>query len=174
MKTIIHITEYLMFNAISRVLTLILFCIPTMVHSQSNDRMTLTSRLEPKEVVAGEKVTLKLKLTIQPGFHTYPTVQADPNAKNFTTNIRVKSGPLEADGTAKGPKAKEKFDPDLKATVAYYVGDTEIEVPLKVKAGTSPGRVKIVIRIQTQVCDDNSCLPFVESLEFELNVKSAG
>ena len=153
-----------MFSTYLRVVCLALLFIPALAQSQDSDRMKMTSSLEPKEAAAGEKVTLKLKLDIQPGFHTYPTVQADPNAKDFTTNIRVKSGPLESDGAAKEPKPKEKFDPDLKATIGYFEDMTEIEVPFKVKAGTPAGVTKITIRIQTQVCDDKNCLPFVETL----------
>lgn len=138
------------------------------------DRMKLTATLDPKEAAAGEIVTLKLKLDIQPGFHTYPTVQTDPKASAYTTNVRVKSGPLEAAGPAKEPKPKEKFEPEFNATVGYFYDPVDIDVPFKVKAGTPAGKSKVMIRINTSVCNDMNCLPFNEDLEFEMTIKGGG
>ncbi|HQR05969.1 MAG TPA: cytochrome c biogenesis protein CcdA [Gemmatales bacterium] len=154
-------------------MSLLLFLIPSLVFAQPSDRMKVTATLEPKTAAPGEIVTLKVHFDVEPGFHTYPTVQTDPNAKDFTTVFRVKAGPIEPAGSAIEPKAMEKFDPDLKATVGTLEGSFDIEVPFKVKAGTSPGPVKVNIRLQTQVCD-TSCLPFDEKYDFDLTVKAGG
>lgn len=156
-----------------RIVSLLLFLIPSLVFAQPNDRMKATALLVPITAAPGDIVTLKVHFEVEAGFHTYPTVQTDPNAKDFTTVFRVKAGPLEPAGPAKEPKAMEKFDPDLKATVGTLEGTFDMEVPFKVKAGTPVGRNKVSIRLQTQVCD-TSCLPFDEKFEFDLIVNPAG
>jgi DsbC/DsbD-like thiol-disulfide interchange protein len=135
------------------------------------DRMKVKATLEPKEAAVGDTIKLKLKLDIKAGYHTYPTVQNDPNASAFITNIRVRSGPLEAAGTAKEPKPNEKYDQDLKVKIGTLEGTVEIEVPFKVKKDTPAGKAKVSIRVQTQVCNETNCLPFNETFEFEMDIK---
>jgi thiol:disulfide interchange protein len=150
--------------------SLVLCLLLPVVALSQEERMKLTASVSPQEAGVGESVTLKLLLDISAGFHTYPTSQTDPNASAFTTVLRVKEGPLVSAGPAKEPKPKEKFDQDLKATVGIYEEPTEIEIPYKVKAGTPPGKVKVVIKVQTQVCNEMNCQPFNEDVSFELTV----
>lgn len=143
--------------------------LPVWAHGQ--ERMKVKVTLEPLEAAPGETVTLKVKLDIEPGFHTYPTAQTDPNASSFVTNIRVRSGPLESAGAAREPKPKEKFESALNATIGVYEEPAEIEAPFKVKADATPGKAKVVFRIQSQACNDQNCLPIEENPEFEITIK---
>ena len=152
---------------------LVLLCLPAWANAQSNDRMKVITSLEPKEAAPGEVVTFKLHYEVVPGFHTYPTVQADPNAGDYVTKFKIKAGPLESAGAVKEPKPVESFDPDLKATVGHLEGTGDFEVPYKVKAGTAAGTVKVSVRVDTQVCS-TTCVPFIETYDFELKVKAPG
>ena len=147
-----------------------LLLLPALVAAQE-DRMKLVPELKATEAAPGETITLKFKLELEPGFHTYPTTQSDPNASAFTTQIRVKTGPLEMAGKIKEPAPKTKFDPDLKATIGIYEEPVEMEVPLKIKAGTPPGKVKFSVRFQTQVCNESNCQQFEQIPEFEITIK---
>ena len=135
--------------------------------------MKATATLEPREAAPGQVVTFKLHYEVVPGFHTYPTVQADPNAGDYVTKFKIKAGPLESAGAVKEPKPVESFDPDLKATIGHLEGTGDFEVPYKVKAGTAAGTVKVSIRVDTQVCS-TSCEQFVETYDFELKVNAGG
>ena len=121
-------------RSIFRILCLALLCLPSWSTAQATDRMKATATLEPKEAAPGQVVTFKLHYEVVAGFHTYPSVQVDPNAKDFVTRFRVKAGPLESAGAVKEPKATEIFDADLKATVGHLEGSGDFEVPFKVKA----------------------------------------
>ena len=158
---------------IARILCLALFCLPAWANAQTSDRMKATATLEPKEAAPGQVITFKLHYEVVPGFHTYPSVQADPEASVYVTKFRVKAGPLESAGAIKEPKPVEAFDPDLKATVGHLEGTGDFEVPFKVKAGTAPGTVKVSIKIDTQVCS-TTCVQFIETYDFELKVKAPG
>jgi len=158
---------------VSPLLCLALLCLPSLALAQTSERMKVSASLEPKEAAPGQVVTFKLHFDVEPGFHTYPTVQTDPNASSFVTVFRVKAGPLESAGPIKEPKAEDKLEPELKATVGYLHGSGDFEVPYKVKAGTPPGAVKVSIKLDTQVCS-TTCEQFIQTYDFDFKVLPGG
>ncbi|MFT3879005.1 MAG: cytochrome c biogenesis protein CcdA [Gemmatales bacterium] len=157
-----------------RSVCLLLLLLPSLALAQTSDRMKVSATLEPKEAAPGQVVTFMLHFDVEPGFHTYPAVQADPNASSFVTLFKVpKDSALEKAGPVKEPKAEEKLEPELKATVGYLHGSGDFEVPFKVKAGTPPGPVKVSIKVDTQVCS-TTCEQFIQTFDFEFKVLPGG
>lgn len=156
-------------------LFLTLFLTPSL--RAQEERMEVTGSLSTKEAAPGEVFTLKLKLDVKEGFHTYPTKQNDPKAAGFTTLIRVKGGEqalIERKGDIKEPEAKEKVDVALGATIGTYDHPVEMEIPLAIKPKTPAGTAKFTISFVSQVCDDQGCVPYSKSMEFEIKVKAGG
>lgn len=136
--------------------------------------MEASGSLNKTEAAPGDALVFKLKMEIKPGFHSYPTKQKDPKAADFVTKIRVKNAdkaPVEISGPIKEPAPKEKVDPTL-GLLEYYEDTVEIEVPLKVKAATAAGSGKFTMSLVTQVCDEQGCIPFSQSFDFEIKVKA--
>src|SRR5262249_16493461 len=51
------------------------------------DRLKVSAAFDPAEAQRGGTATLKVTLAPAPGYHTYPTRQADPNANSFVTTV---------------------------------------------------------------------------------------
>jgi thiol:disulfide interchange protein DsbD len=147
--------------------------VPATLWAQGNERMEASGSLNKTEAAHGDALVFKLKMEIKPGFHSYPTKQKDPKAEIFVTTIRVKkadTAPVEISGPIKEPAPKEKVDPAL-GTIGYYEDTVEMEVPLKVKASAKAGPQKFSISLTTQVCDEQGCIPFNQSFDFEIKIK---
>jgi DsbC/DsbD-like thiol-disulfide interchange protein len=156
-------------------LGLILCLVPSIARAQGEDRMEIRVTLDSKDAVAGATIMAKVKLDVKPGFHTYPTKQKTEEAKDFITTISVKEGgrvPVERTGDIKEPTPKEKMDPELKVNVGIFEEPVELEVPLKIKAGTRPGQAKFTLTIATQVCDKEGCVPFKKDFDLTINVRA--
>lgn len=141
------------------------------------ERMEVTGTLSVKEAAPGEVFTLKLKLDVKEGFHTYPTRQKDPNAAAFVATIKVKGGDqalVERKGDVKEPETKDKLDTTLGATIGTYEHPVEMEVPLAIKAKVTAGTAKFTISFVSQVCDEMGCVPYSKSMDFEIKVKGNG
>jgi thiol:disulfide interchange protein len=154
-------------------LVLFLVC-PLPALAQGEERMEASASLEAKEAAPGDIVRVKLKLDVKAGFHTYPTTQKDPKAKDFVTTIRVKNAkdaPVGRSGEVKEPEPKVKFEQALGASVGYLEDSVEMEVPLLVKADAPAGPAKFSLAVVTQVCDEMGCVPFNKSFDFDLNIK---
>lgn len=150
----------------------LLFLLPISATAQ-DERMKVLATLDPKEAAVGETLKLTLSLDIQPGFHTYSTSQSDPEAKSYITRVKIKEGPLESAGAIKEPKPKLKFEKDLGATIAIFEEPVVLEASFKVKAGTAAGKHKVILALDTNVCNDSNCLPFNEKFEYEITVKAS-
>lgn len=142
-----------------------------------DERMEATASLSSKEVKPEEVFHVKFNLLVKEGFHTYAVKQKDPNAASFATTIRVKAAseaPVERAGDIKEPEGKDKLEAALNATITIFEGMVDLEVPLRVKKGIPAGKVKFTLLLQTQVCDDQGCLPFTKNFDFEVGVKDSG
>lgn len=154
----------------ARLLLALLVLVPGYAAGQE-ERLKATVTLEQKVVAVGEVIKATIALEIQPGYHTYATTQADPKAQGFLTKVKVKEGPLERGGEIQGPKPHTSFDKVLECNISTYEDNVILEAPFKVKAGTAPGKHKVLLVLDTAVCAE-SCQPFNEKYEFEITVKA--
>jgi thiol:disulfide interchange protein len=154
---------------------------PHVVSSKGQERMQASASLEPLMARRGQVLSLKVVYDIRPGFHSYPTVQSDPNAASFVSSIelaasedRKATGPVivELVGDWKNSAVKMHAEPalDIKS-LASFEGKATIEGSLRVKADTVPGVHQVVVRVRGQVCDEeNTCAGFNPAFSFHVTV----
>jgi thiol:disulfide interchange protein len=142
-----------------------------------DERMDVSASLSKKDVKPEEIFYVKINMNVKEGFHTYAVKQKDPNASAFSTSFRVKAASesrVEKAGDVKEPDGKDKLEAALNATITIFEGLVDLEVPVKVKKGTPPGKAKFTLSLVTQVCDDQGCLPFNKNYDFEITVQGDG
>lgn len=151
------------------VLTALLSCYGPATARQGNDRMTSSAELAVKEAKAGDTVTLKVKLTPKPGFHTYPTKQSAPGAESFVTKLKLRTETAEIKGAIKEPAGKMH---DVAGLIYdLYEEAVTLEVPVLIKKETKAGELKLEVQINTQACDEKGCVPYRAIHEVKLLVK---
>ncbi|MGL6074068.1 MAG: hypothetical protein ACRC8S_07900 [Fimbriiglobus sp.] len=123
----------------------------------------MTASVEPAEAKPGQTVTWKLTLELEPGYTTYPTLQADKNAASMVNKfIFPDPGTVVFVGdTIDPPKFKKKAEPDASILeLRYYEGKVVYEQKLVVNPKATPGEVKIELpAFKLSVCDNNNCFP---------------
>jgi DsbC/DsbD-like thiol-disulfide interchange protein len=114
---------------------------------------------EPAEAKPGQTVTLKVVVQLADGFHTYPVVQPDPEAKYSVNTIAFpKDGPIVFVGDTVDPvepKSKKEGDHNY---LIYPGGGTWIRkavVAPSAKAGPATAKIKLKL----SVCDEERCFP---------------
>jgi Thiol:disulfide interchange protein DsbD, N-terminal len=132
------------------------------------------ARFEPAAARPGEVVTLKIDVTLDAGWHTYPTVQKEKAARSYVNKITFPTeGPIIFVGSViDPPDAKSKAEADIEELIYYPGGGTwERKAVVSPKATAGENTVKVKFRLS--VCDKNVCLP-PETLELEPKLKVSG
>jgi hypothetical protein len=125
----------------------------------------VTLAVEPASAGPGQVVAVKLTVSLNDTFHTYPTVQPDRNAKEQVCTIALPPG--DADGLIFVGSLKQPPNPSKKAEpllgireLHTYAGDVTFVhnavVSPKAKAGAKA--VKLA-KVSLLVCDDANCYP---------------
>ncbi|GAB4138356.1 MAG: hypothetical protein Fur0037_04050 [Planctomycetota bacterium] len=135
-------------------------------------KLTVESSFEPRDVPPGSSVRLILRASVLPGYHAYGTKET----RNIPVGVdlaKLDLGPLELDGPVVIPPGEPK---DVLGATAWLLPPVfEVEVPLRVPPGTSPGSIPVVGVLDYQVCDENSCDPLAGApFRAELTVSAAG
>src|SRR5205823_5390069 len=137
---------------------------------------SITATVEPATAKRGETVTWKVVVELIDGWHTYPTVQPDPEAGSYRTTFKFPgSGDLVFVGKVKEPIQKSKEEPSLKIKdLREAFGKVVFERPLVVSPKATPGPKEVKATIRLQVCDKDRCLnPKNVSLQATLTVSDA-
>jgi thiol:disulfide interchange protein DsbD len=107
-----------------------------------------------KSVKAGARLTAKLTVEIQEGWHLYSMkeVQDGPIA----TRIWVPEGqPLQLAGPIKAAPPQVIHDPSFNMEVEQYEGQAEFTLPLRANAAAD----KLTVNVSYQSCNNRICLP---------------
>jgi hypothetical protein len=131
---------------------------------------------EPADAKPGQTVTLKIKVELADGYHTYPVVQPAEEAKFSANKLTFPAdGPVVYVGDTVdpvGPKTKIVDDPVAKEKyeLLYYPGGgtwvRKAVVLPTAKAGAATSKVKI----RLLVCDAENCFP-PKTVELEAKLK---
>lgn len=128
--------------------------------------------VKPTEAKRGETVTLTFSMTVLPGFHTYAVNQPDKNAEAFASKIDlVLSDGMKA-GKIKEPDGKPHKEEGI-GTVVYLEGEVVWSWPITIAKDAKPGKQTLKAKLNTQVCDENGCLPFSANPETTLTISDA-
>jgi thiol:disulfide interchange protein DsbD len=98
---------------------------------------------------------LKLKATIEPGWHLY-SVTTPPGP--LPTRIHLAANPLAKATRALQPKPNRKFDPNFQAESETYDNEAVFLIETEISAGAPAGPLELVARASYQACSDKVCL----------------
>jgi thiol:disulfide interchange protein DsbD len=122
----------------------------------------IEAEVEPAEARRGQTVTWRLKVTVLPGWHSYPTAQVDPEAASYLTQIKFEraAGDAVFVGGLKEPAFHTKPEPDLNVKeLRYLEGNLVWERSAVIPPDAKPGEMTVEVPVRIYACDENNfCL----------------
>jgi thiol:disulfide interchange protein len=122
--------------------------------------LEMTAAVEPAEAKAGDTVTFKVKAKLDPGYHVYKYSTEKASGPSYTTFDFFDTAGAKVEGTwtpARAPiKHKDPNFADL-PFVEYYEDEVTWSIPLRIPAGTEPGKKVLRCQAHYQVCNDKTC-----------------
>lgn len=131
---------------------------------------TATATFEPAEAKPGQTVSLKIKITLGKGYHTYAAIQPSPahrfNVNKFTFPSDAGVIPVGEIIDPIDPKSKKDDDGEL----LYYPGGGTWLKKFVVSPEAKPGMATEKIKVRLLICDENNCFP-PKMLDLEATLK---
>ena len=116
----------------------------------------------------GQTLHVALRLNIDNGWHIYANDAASDNL--VATKLTLQPNDHVKLGQVKYPQANSVEDDVLKLTLKVYKHEAWLVAPITV-ADSARGDVTFELALQTQACDDRSCLaPETHTLELTINI----
>ena len=111
---------------------------------------------EAPKVHAGESVTLRVTVSITPGYH----VQANPvlNPALIPLTLTVPAAPFLDAGKPVYPRARRMRLAGSDEDLVIYDGTFVLEQPVFVGKDSPPGEIALDGALRYQACDDRRCL----------------
>ena len=107
-------------------------------------------------------VNLRLKAVIQDGWHVYSLTQKSGGPTPLS--VKVDSSSLLSIGSeVQGPAPQKALDPNFGVETETYSGAPVITVPVRVSSGALKSGKPIEVKVRSQACSDNFCLPATTS-----------
>jgi thiol:disulfide interchange protein DsbD len=111
-----------------------------------------------KPVKAGAHFAVKLTAHIEDGWHFYSMKPQDEGP--VPTRIWLSEGqPFQLAGPIKADQPQTLQDPTLHMEVELYEGSPVFLLPLRVAPGAAAGAQKLIVKAQSQSCNNSLCLP---------------
>jgi len=124
---------------------------------------SVEATFEPAQAKPGQTVTLKLTVTLEDGYYTYPLVQEDKAAAGMVNKLEFpKAAGVVFVGEALDPAgAKSKAEPVLGIEkMLYYTGTAVYERTAVISPSAKPGEVTVELpKFSLSVCDKDNCFP---------------
>lgn len=131
---------------------------------------TLTASVSPAASHPGEVAQIAIAAKIAPGWHLYSLTPTPPPGPSPTSITVTGPGITELGATEDSPTTE--LDPNFGKEVAFHENSAIFTVPVRVAAGSPPGRRTLDISVQYQTCNSHECLPpQTEALNVALNVQ---
>ncbi len=119
--------------------------------------------LDPPSAARGQTVMLRIAMDLAAGWHTYPTLQTDPEAEVYVNKFDFpNTREVVFVGSLDNPLGfVSKMEPALNIKDLHqYEGKVVWTRPLVVRPDATPGKTKVIIPLtNVQVCDESHCLP---------------
>jgi len=117
---------------------------------------------------------VRVKAEIAPGYHLYSVTQ-QPGGPIPTSIMPAPNQPFKVNLIRAWPPPERVFDPKFGMETEYHLGSVVFEMSLRAEAGWLPGPREILLQVEYQLCDENTCLrPEVAELCTTVSVEAAG
>jgi DsbC/DsbD-like thiol-disulfide interchange protein len=104
----------------------------------------------------GAAITVQLRATITGGWHVYSLGQTTGGPVPMTVKV---SPPYEISGEIQAPTPVKARDPNFGIETETYSGEQIFRIPLKLAASSSVSPPPLELKVRSQACSDNLCLP---------------
>ncbi len=112
-------------------------------------------KVSPVKLSAAAGADAVITAEVDKGFHVQTNPAGAPNLIPTTLTLTGKEG-VEAKSPIY-PEGKKHLVPGLGSEIPTYEGKFEIKIPLKVAAGTKPGKVTLEGTLRYQACNEKTC-----------------
>jgi thiol:disulfide interchange protein DsbD len=132
----------------------------------------LAAQADAPVLSAGTKVTAKLRVRMDPGWHI--SSLTTPDGGPVRTVIALTSGtPFKLAGKIQAPEPIKRHSEAFGVDVETYEGEVEFTLPLEATAAVKPD-TPAAVEITYQVCSEENCLlPRTDKLKATVSVKAA-
>ncbi len=124
----------------------------------SQDPVHWTAEIDEESLVAGGKVTVGVRATIDPGWYIYSITQGEGGPVPSRISLAADQ-PFTQAGDVKGTKPTVKFDQNFSMEVEMHEGSVAYELPVQVAADAGSDVKEIHVRARYQACTNQVCLP---------------
>jgi hypothetical protein len=126
---------------------------------------------EAPTVRAGESATLRVTVTIKPGYHVQANPVLNPALKPLL--LTVQAPPSIRAGAPVYPQAKRLRLTGSDEDLVIYDGTFVLELPVSVSKDSRPGDTVFEGALRYQACDDRRCLmPRTLPVQLKLRVRA--
>lgn len=101
-------------------------------------------------------VDLKLQVTVTGGWHVYSLTQTSGGPTAMTVKV---DPPYEINGEIAGPPPEKAQDNNFGIVTETYSGEQVFTIPLKLASSAAMDPPPIEVKVRSQACSDNLCLP---------------
>ena len=128
------------------------------VSGQFTTPVSVSARLEPYQLRAGEVTTVIIEAVSEPEFHIYAVneVAEGPIPSRVTVS---RDGVIDVVGVTVEPEPIKKYDEGFMTDTYYHEGAVIFETPVRISAGLEAGEYKISAGLLYQACDPTICYP---------------
>jgi thiol:disulfide interchange protein DsbD len=150
---------------------LLLCCAPAWSQTGAPKVLTVTPSLSRQGTAPGDKIELRLKLTIQPPYH----INSNPASESYLipVTVTVDDDFVVSAGAVVYPKGELKKFEFSEKPLSVYENEVQVRVPLEVRHRGNAGPQKISGKVRYQACNDKSCL-IPTSVPFEIALQIGG
>ena len=123
------------------------------------EKVSFAVEADRAEVRAGESVVIRVRATIDDGWHIYSMTPHANEMGPQPTTITIESDILLAPGVFEQPEPARKLDEAFGMVVESFEGEATFSQLWQVSPTASLGKYEVVAHTRFMVCDARSCLP---------------
>jgi len=138
----------------------------------AQEAATWTAYTDAKDIVPGAGFTVKLRASINAGWHVYSTAPMEEGPEPTEIAFPAEA-PLRRSGAIRQPKPIIKFDENFGVNTEYYEKEAVFSIPARVKDNTPAGEIKTAVEVTFMACNDRMCLPS-KTVKVPLTINVAG
>jgi DsbC/DsbD-like thiol-disulfide interchange protein len=101
-------------------------------------------------------VDLQLQVTVTDGWHVYSLTQDKGGPTPMSVSV---DPPYAINGDIVAPQPVKATDPNFGIETETYSGEQVFTIPLRLTASSSVAPPPIQVKVRSQACSDNLCLP---------------
>ena len=103
----------------------------------------------------GSEILLKLKASIQPGWHLYSMT----TAAAIPTKIQLEPHPAVESYRVLQPQPRRAYDPNFRKETETYENEAVFLIAARLKKDAASGAVQLTAKARYQTCNDTTCIP---------------